>query len=100
MNRFAWDACSYEVWVHRYGTSDTAAANIVLDAQHALRRVLDFVGKLPGKVVPTCLIRRWNSGEIVTAFAVGDFVIEQLVEHPLSEFEQLPGAFTLVARAT
>ena len=50
-------------------------------------------------VVPPCLIRRWNLGEIVTAFASGGFIIEQLIEHPSPEFDQLPGTFTLAARA-
>jgi len=31
--------------------------------------------------VPTCLIRQWNLGEIVTAFASGGFRIQRLVEH-------------------
>lgn len=49
--------------------------------------------------VPGCLIRRWNLGEIVTAFASSDFKIEKLIEHPSWEFSQLPGTFTLVATA-
>jgi len=51
-------------------------------------------------VVPACLIRRWNLGEIVTAFASAGFVIEQLVEYLSPDFKQLPGTFTLIARAT
>ena len=49
--------------------------------------------------VPACLIRRWNLGEIVTAFASGQFVINRLDEHASSEFPKLPGTFTLVATA-
>jgi len=49
--------------------------------------------------IPTCLIRRWNMGEIVTGFASGGFRIQQLVEHPSTELAQLPGSFTLVATA-
>jgi len=47
--------------------------------------------------VPTCEIRLWNLGEIVTAFAAGGFRIQQLVEHPSIHHAQLPGSFTLVA---
>lgn len=57
-------------------------------------------GKFIEAVVPACLIRRWNLGEIVTAFASAGFVIEQLVEYPSPDFNQLPGTFTLTARAT
>ena len=49
--------------------------------------------------VPTCQVRRWNLGEIATAFASGRFRIERLLEHPSWEFDQLPGTFTLVATA-
>lgn len=49
--------------------------------------------------VPTCHVRRWNLGEIATAFASGRFRIERLLEHPSWEFAQLPGTFTLVATA-
>ena len=240
-NRIAWDSCSYQAWVNRYGSPDTAAANIVAAPEHTLRRVLEFLGEVQGQavvnplgshgrvatalallganvtvfdlseknakyaqeiascagvaieyivgdfqqmsvlyqnrfnvavmelgivhyfieidafvasvrrllnpggklvlndfhpllrksvsinsgkptfhgnyfttdceeaatpyeifieeLVPTCLIRYWNLGEIVTAFASGGFLVEQLVEHPSIEFDQLPGTFTLVARA-
>lgn len=50
--------------------------------------------------IPPCVLRRWNLGEIVTAFCDGDFHINQLVEHPATEFPQLPGTFTLVATST
>lgn len=49
--------------------------------------------------IPTCLIRRWNLGEIVTAFASGGFHIQRLIEHPSSELAHLPDTFTLVARS-
>jgi len=49
--------------------------------------------------IPACLIRRWNLGEIITAFAAGGFRIQQLVEHPLPELVQIPGSFTLIATA-
>lgn len=48
-------------------------------------------------VLPGCLVRRYTLGEIVTAFAQGGFVIEQLVESPDWSFAELPGTFTLVA---
>lgn len=47
--------------------------------------------------IPTCLIRRWTLGEIVTAFASGGFRVQQLLEHPFSDHRHLPGTFTLVA---
>lgn len=49
--------------------------------------------------LPRCLIRRWNLGEIVTAFASGGFRIEALVEHPSGAFARLPGTFTLTGTA-
>lgn len=49
--------------------------------------------------VPDCVIRRWNLGEIVTAFASGGFRVERLVEHPAEGLARLPGTFTLVATA-
>ena len=48
--------------------------------------------------LPECLIRRYTLGEIVTAFAQGGFIVEQLVESPDGDFAKLPGTFTLVAR--
>ena len=56
-------------------------------------------GTFVDESVPDCLIRRWNLGEIVTAFASGGFTIERLVEHPSPECERLPGTFTLIAGA-
>jgi len=49
--------------------------------------------------IPTCLIRQWNLGEIVTAFASGGFRIQRLIEHPSRHIAQLPGTYTLVATA-
>lgn len=51
------------------------------------------------RYVPECVVRRWNLGEIVTAFACGGFRVERLIEHPAGEFARLPGTFTLVATA-
>ena len=48
---------------------------------------------------PDCALRRWNLGEIVTAFASGGFRIGELVEHPSAACGSLPGTFTLVATA-
>lgn len=53
---------------------------------------------MPETSLPECLIRRYTLGEIVTAFAQGGFVIEQLVESPDWNLATLPGTFTLVAR--
>jgi len=47
--------------------------------------------------IPTCLVRRWNLGEIVTAFAENGFRLNKLVEEPSRDIAQLPGTFTLVA---
>lgn len=47
--------------------------------------------------VPSCVVRRWNLGEIVSAFAQGGFRIETLIEEPSQEVSQLPGSFILVA---
>ena len=46
-----------------------------------------------------CALRRWNLGEIVSAFAAGRFRIRELVEHPSADVAHLPGTFTLVATA-
>lgn len=51
------------------------------------------------ETLPTCLIRRWALGEIVTAFAQNGFRVEKLVEAPSIKASQLPGSFTLVATA-
>lgn len=52
---------------------------------------------LQDQVLPTCLVRRWNLGEIITAFAENGFRLKQLVEEPSLDIAQLPGTFTLVA---
>jgi len=51
------------------------------------------------ETLPTCLIRRWTLGEIVTAFAQNGFRINKLIEEPSIEASHLPGTFTLVATA-
>ena len=48
---------------------------------------------------PACALRRWNLGEIVTAFAGAGFRIRRLVERPCPDCARLPGTFTLVATA-
>ena len=58
-----------------------------------------YAAFLNGQVVPPCLVRRWNLGEIVTAFADGGFRVNKLIEEPSSGMAQLPGTFTLVATA-
>lgn len=52
---------------------------------------------LGDQTLPACLVRRWNLGEIVTAFAEGGFRLNKLIEEPSLEVAQLPGTFTLVA---
>ena len=47
-------------------------------------------------VLPTCEIRRWTLGEIVTAFAKTGLRIEQLTEAVLAGAGKLPDIFTLV----
>lgn len=49
------------------------------------------------ETLPTCLVRRWTLGEIVTACASGGFVIEKLLELPDSAAPTLPGSFVLSA---
>ena len=51
-----------------------------------------------GSSLPKCLVRRYNFGEIITAFAQGGFLIEQVIESPDWDVPKLPGTFTLVAR--
>jgi len=50
-----------------------------------------------GESLPACLIRRWNLGETVRAFADGKFRVKKLIEEPALEQTSLPGTFTLVA---
>jgi len=47
--------------------------------------------------LPQCLLRRWNLGEIVTAFVQNGFQLNRLIETPAAQQRQLPGSFTLVA---
>jgi len=47
--------------------------------------------------VPQCLLRRWNLGEIVSAFVQNGFQLNRLIEEPAGMVAQLPGTFTLVA---
>jgi SAM-dependent methyltransferase len=56
-----------------------------------------FAAFINDQIVPLCLVRRWNLGEIVTAFADCGFRLNKLIEEPSSDMEQLPGTFTLVA---
>jgi len=51
-----------------------------------------------GSAIPLCNIRRWNLGEIVTAFAKNGFRVESLTEEPDTHISQLPGTFTLVCK--
>lgn len=50
------------------------------------------------EALPSCLVRRWTLGEIVTAFAQGGFCIEVLLELPHTASPSLPGTFVMVAR--
>ena len=52
-----------------------------------------------GDASPACALRRWNLGEIVTAFAGAGFRVRRLAEHPSADCARLPGTFTLVATA-
>ncbi len=54
---------------------------------------------LNGHDIPASLVRRWNLGEIVTAFVENGFRLNKLVEEPSWDNAQLPGTFTLVATA-
>ncbi len=56
-----------------------------------------FKAILKDQVLPTCIVRRWNLGEIITAFAENGFRLTKLVEEPSWDIAQLPGTFTLVA---
>ena len=52
---------------------------------------------LPDEKITPCMIRRWNLGEIITAFAEAGFTIRKLVEEPSWDIDELPGTFTLIA---
>ena len=54
---------------------------------------------LKDQAIPECLIRRWNLGEIVTAFANNGFRVNKLIEEAGKQIAQLPDTFTLVATA-
>lgn len=66
-NRIAWTADSYQAWVSRYGTPDQAAADIISDPRHTLRRILEHVGELQGLAVANPL---GSHGRIATALAL------------------------------
>lgn len=51
---------------------------------------------LQGADLPTCEIRRWTLGEIVTAFANAGLRIDSLDEAAMQEATDLPEIFTLV----
>ena len=51
---------------------------------------------LGGVNLPTCEIRRWTLGEIVTAFADTGLRIDSLNEAPMHESANVPEIFTLV----
>ena len=42
-NRTAWESQSYEAWVSAYGTPALAAAELVRDPKHTLRRILPYL---------------------------------------------------------
>ena len=50
-----------------------------------------------GVALPSCLVRYWTLGEVVTAFAAGGLRIRELAELPSWNHKQLPGMYTLVA---
>jgi hypothetical protein len=66
-NRLAWEADSYGAWVRRYGTQIDAAATIVADPAHSLRRVLQYLGDPSGLTIANPLD---SHGRIATALAL------------------------------
>jgi SAM-dependent methyltransferase len=51
---------------------------------------------LEGESLPSCAIRRWTLGEVVTAFVKAGVRIDALHEAPMHEPKDLPEIFTLV----
>ncbi len=49
------------------------------------------------ELLPTCLVRYWTLGEVVTSFAQNNFRIEKLVELATRQNPKVPAQFTLVA---
>ena len=66
-NRIAWAAESYQAWVNHYGPPEKAAAAIVSDPEHTLRRLLEFVGDPNGLAIANPL---GSHGRVATALAI------------------------------
>ncbi len=49
------------------------------------------------EALPSCFVRYWPLGEVVTSFAAGSLKIRELAELPSWNHNQLPGMYTLVA---
>jgi len=52
---------------------------------------------LEDETVPSCLIRQWNIGEVVTAFASCGFRVKKLIEESAADVKQLPGTYIVQA---
>jgi hypothetical protein len=46
---------------------------------------------------PSCRLRYWTLGEIVTAFARAGMIVEELLELPHAQLGDIPGLFVLTA---
>ena len=80
--------------------------NLVLDGDYFCAEIIEKPAPRQGMAFsqgelaafPTCRIRYWQLGEVVTAVGSGGLMIESLTERPHAEFLRVPGMFTLVAR--
>lgn len=50
-NRTAWESQSYEAWVAAYGAPSLAAAELVRDPNHKLRRILPYLNSPRGEKI-------------------------------------------------
>lgn len=66
-NRAAWDVAAYEAWTKRYGTPELAAARIVADPQHVLRRIEPELGNPNGLMIANPL---GSHGRVAVALAL------------------------------
>jgi len=67
-NRIAWEAQSYEAWVSAYGQPDVAAAKLIANPEHKLRRLLPHIDHdIRGNRIANPL---GSHGRIATALAL------------------------------
>jgi 2-polyprenyl-3-methyl-5-hydroxy-6-metoxy-1,4-benzoquinol methylase len=67
LNRRAWNASRYEAWEQSRGPPEAAAAGLVKDPRHALRRLLPHLGDVAGRRV---LNLQGGSGRAAIALAL------------------------------